>query len=76
MPDVYSIITTVDPAVVARVADAMEISAADPQHPTSRSTRRTAATCRSPTLPSTPSSCTGCSRTCRNPTWLVRRLPA
>jgi hypothetical protein len=28
MPDVYSVITTVDPAVVARVADAMEISAA------------------------------------------------
>jgi hypothetical protein len=28
MPDVYSIITTVDPAVVARIADAMEISAA------------------------------------------------
>jgi len=32
MPDVYSVITTVEPAVVARVADAMETSAADPQH--------------------------------------------
>jgi ubiquinone/menaquinone biosynthesis C-methylase UbiE len=32
MPDVYSIISTVDPAVVARVADAMEVSAAVPQH--------------------------------------------
>jgi hypothetical protein len=32
MPDVYSIITGVEPAVVARVADAMETSAADPQH--------------------------------------------
>jgi ubiquinone/menaquinone biosynthesis C-methylase UbiE len=32
MPDVYSVITTVDPAVVEQVADAMEISAADPQH--------------------------------------------
>ena len=32
MPDVYSTITTADPAVVARVADAMEVSAADPQH--------------------------------------------
>jgi SAM-dependent methyltransferase len=32
MPDIYSVITTVDPAVVAQVADAMEISAADPQH--------------------------------------------
>ena len=32
MPDVYSVITTVEPAVVARVADAMETRAADPQH--------------------------------------------
>jgi hypothetical protein len=32
MHDVYSIITTVDSAVVAQVADAMEISAADPRH--------------------------------------------
>jgi SAM-dependent methyltransferase len=32
MPDVYSMITTVDPAVVGEVADAMEVSAADPQH--------------------------------------------
>ena len=32
MPDVYSVITTVDPAVVRQVANAMEISAADPQH--------------------------------------------
>jgi ubiquinone/menaquinone biosynthesis C-methylase UbiE len=32
MPDVYSIITEVDSTVVARVADAMETSAADPQH--------------------------------------------
>jgi SAM-dependent methyltransferase len=32
MPDVYSVITTVDAAVVAQVADAMEVSAADPQH--------------------------------------------
>jgi cyclopropane fatty-acyl-phospholipid synthase-like methyltransferase len=32
MPDVYSIITKVDADVVAQVADAMEISAADPQH--------------------------------------------
>ena len=32
MPDVYSIITRVDAAIVAQVADAMEISAADPQH--------------------------------------------
>jgi SAM-dependent methyltransferase len=32
VPDVYSIITTVDPTVVAQVADAMEVSAADPQH--------------------------------------------
>lgn len=32
MPDVYSVITTVVPAVVEQVADAMEISAADPQH--------------------------------------------
>ena len=32
MPDVYSVITTLDEAVVARVADAMEVSAADPQH--------------------------------------------
>jgi ubiquinone/menaquinone biosynthesis C-methylase UbiE len=32
MPDVYSIITEVEPAVVAQVATAMEVSAADPQH--------------------------------------------
>jgi ubiquinone/menaquinone biosynthesis C-methylase UbiE len=32
MPDVYSTITTLDPSVVAQVADAMEVSAADPQH--------------------------------------------
>jgi ubiquinone/menaquinone biosynthesis C-methylase UbiE len=32
MPDVYSIITEVDPAVVEQLATAMEISAADPQH--------------------------------------------
>jgi ubiquinone/menaquinone biosynthesis C-methylase UbiE len=32
MPDVYSIITSVDPAVVTKVAEAMEVSAADPQH--------------------------------------------
>jgi cyclopropane fatty-acyl-phospholipid synthase-like methyltransferase len=32
MPDVYSIITEVDSTIVARVADAMETSAADPQH--------------------------------------------
>jgi precorrin-6B methylase 2 len=32
MPDVYSVITAVEPSVVARVADAMETSAADPQH--------------------------------------------
>ena len=34
MPDVHSIIASVDPAVVGRVADAMETSAADPQHRT------------------------------------------
>lgn len=32
MPDVYSIITEVEPAVVEQVATAMEVSAADPQH--------------------------------------------
>jgi ubiquinone/menaquinone biosynthesis C-methylase UbiE len=32
MPDVYSIITEVDAAVVQQVATAMEVSAADPQH--------------------------------------------
>jgi ubiquinone/menaquinone biosynthesis C-methylase UbiE len=32
MPDVYSIINEVDSTIVARVADAMETSAADPQH--------------------------------------------
>jgi SAM-dependent methyltransferase len=32
VPDVYSIITEVDPAVVEQLATAMEISAADPQH--------------------------------------------
>jgi ubiquinone/menaquinone biosynthesis C-methylase UbiE len=32
MPDVYASITDVDPAVVERVGEAMEISAADPQH--------------------------------------------
>jgi hypothetical protein len=41
MHDVYSIITTVDSAVVAQVADAMEISAADPG--TARWSRPTAA---------------------------------
>ena len=32
MPDVYSIITQVDPVVVEQLATAMEVSAADPQH--------------------------------------------
>jgi SAM-dependent methyltransferase len=32
VPDVYSIITDLDPAVVEQLATAMEISAADPQH--------------------------------------------
>jgi SAM-dependent methyltransferase len=32
MPDVYAMITDVEPAVVERVAEAMEVSAADPQH--------------------------------------------
>jgi SAM-dependent methyltransferase len=32
MPDVYASITTAEPAVIAQVADAMEVSAADPQH--------------------------------------------
>lgn len=32
MPDVYSVITELDDAVVERVAAAMETSAADPQH--------------------------------------------
>ena len=32
MREVYSTIATLDPAVVAQVADAMEVSAADPQH--------------------------------------------
>jgi SAM-dependent methyltransferase len=32
MPDVYSIITDVEPAVVEQLATAMEVSAADPQH--------------------------------------------
>ena len=32
MPSADSIITTVNPEVVAHVADAIEISAADPQH--------------------------------------------
>ena len=32
MPDVYSVITTLDEALVAQVADAMEVRAADPQH--------------------------------------------
>ena len=32
MPDVYSIITEVEPAVVEQLATAMEVSAADPQH--------------------------------------------
>jgi ubiquinone/menaquinone biosynthesis C-methylase UbiE len=32
MPDVYSIITEVDPSVVEQLATAMEVSAADPQH--------------------------------------------
>ena len=32
MPDVYSMITEVEPAVVEQLATAMEVSAADPQH--------------------------------------------
>ena len=32
MPDVYAATTEVDAEVVERVADAMEVSAADPQH--------------------------------------------
>jgi ubiquinone/menaquinone biosynthesis C-methylase UbiE len=32
VPDVYSIITEVEPAVVEQLATAMEVSAADPQH--------------------------------------------
>jgi SAM-dependent methyltransferase len=32
MPDVYSIITELEPAVVEQLATAMEVSAADPQH--------------------------------------------
>jgi arsenite methyltransferase len=32
MPDVYAVITEVDEAVVDQVADAIEVSAADPQH--------------------------------------------
>jgi ubiquinone/menaquinone biosynthesis C-methylase UbiE len=32
MPDVYAVITEIDPEVVERVAEALEISAADPQH--------------------------------------------
>jgi ubiquinone/menaquinone biosynthesis C-methylase UbiE len=32
MPDVCAVITDVEPAVVERVAAAMEVSAADPQH--------------------------------------------
>jgi cyclopropane fatty-acyl-phospholipid synthase-like methyltransferase len=31
MPDVYAVITEVEPAVVDQVAEAMEVSAADPQ---------------------------------------------
>jgi cyclopropane fatty-acyl-phospholipid synthase-like methyltransferase len=31
MPDVYAIINEVDATTIARVADAMEVSAADPQ---------------------------------------------
>ena len=34
MPDVYSIITELEPAVVEQLATAMEVSAADPQHQT------------------------------------------
>jgi hypothetical protein len=33
MPDVCAVITDVEPAVVERVAAAMEVSAVDPQHP-------------------------------------------
>jgi ubiquinone/menaquinone biosynthesis C-methylase UbiE len=32
VPDVYSIITEIDPAIVEQLATAMEVSAADPQH--------------------------------------------
>jgi hypothetical protein len=32
VPDVYAVITEVDPAVVEEVARAMEVSADDPQH--------------------------------------------
>jgi hypothetical protein len=32
VPDVYAVITDVEPAVVERVAEAIEVSAADPQH--------------------------------------------